>query len=81
MGLFTAVATLPVAPLRGLIWLAEQLQRQAEDQLSDPARIREQLRQAEVARDAGEISERECAEIQDLLLRRLTARRYRDAPG
>lgn len=81
MGLFTAVATLPIAPIRGVIWLAEQLERQAEKELNDPTRIREQLRQAEVARDAGEITDRECAELQDLLLRQLAARRYRDAPG
>ena len=81
MGLFTGVVTLPVAPIKAVIWLAEQLEHQATQQLGDPARIREQLRHAELARDAGEISDRECAELQDLLLRQLVARRYSDAPG
>lgn len=71
MGLITGLLTLPLAPVRGVMWLAEQVQTQAEREWYDPERIRRELREVETARDAGEISERECAELQDALLSRL----------
>ncbi len=40
MGLFTGVLTLPLAPVRGLVWVAEQVQDEAESQLYDEDRIR-----------------------------------------
>ena len=71
MGLITGILTLPLAPLRGVVWVAEQVQTEAERQWRDPDRIRRELRAVEQARDAGEISEREFAELQDSLLSRL----------
>jgi Gas vesicle protein G len=43
MGLLTGLLGLPLAPVRGVVWLAEQIRQQAEDQYYDPARIRAQL--------------------------------------
>ena len=71
MGLFSAIFGLPLAPVRGVVWLAEQVRDQAESQLYDPARIRAQLEQVDQARRSGELSEQECAELEDELLQRL----------
>jgi chorismate mutase len=75
VGLVTGLLGLPLAPLRGVIWLAEQVLEQAEEQFYDPARIRAQLEQVDEARRSGELSEEECVEIENELLQRLMHRR------
>jgi len=75
MGLLTGLLGLPLAPVRGGVWLAEQIRQQAEDQYYDPARIRAQLERIDEARRAGELSEEECAELENELLQRLMTRR------
>ena len=35
MGLITGLLTLPLAPVRGVVWVAEQVQAEAEDALID----------------------------------------------
>ena len=74
MGLLTGLLTLPLAPVRGTMWVAERLLEVAERQLNDPAAIEEQLLEAEERYERGEISEEEFELIEDELLRRLTAR-------
>ena len=76
MGLLTGLLGLPLAPMRGVVWLAEQIRQQAEDQYYDPARIRAQLERLDEARRAGELSEQECAELENELLQRLMTRRH-----
>ena len=73
MGLFTGLLTLPLAPLRGTIWVAERLLEEAERELDDPARIEEQLHDVEALHALGEISDDEYEELEDVLMRRLTA--------
>jgi len=73
--LVTGLLGLPLAPLRGVMWLAEQVLEQAEEQYYDPARIRVQLEQVDEARRSGEMSEEECVEIENELLQRLMHRR------
>ena len=75
MGLVTGILGLPLLPVRGVVWLAEQILEQAEEQFYDPARIRAQLEQVDEARRSGELSEEECAEIENELLQRLMYRR------
>lgn len=75
MGFVTGLLGLPLVPMRGVVWLAEQILEQAEDQFYDPARIRAQLDQVDEARRSGELSEEECAEIENELLQRLMHRR------
>lgn len=75
MGLVTGLLGLPLLPVRGVMWLAEQVLEQAEEQYYDPARIRAQLEQVDEARRTGELSEEECAEIENELLQRLMHRR------
>jgi hypothetical protein len=64
--------TLPLAPVRGTMWIAERLLEEAERELNDPAAIEQQLAAAERAHERGELSDDELADIEDELLRRLT---------
>lgn len=75
MGIVSGLLGLPLAPVRGVLWLAQQIQEQAEEQYYDPARIRAQLEQVDEARRSGELSEEECADIENELLQRLMTRR------
>ena len=75
MGLLTALVTLPLAPVRGTIWIAEVLLEEAERQMRDPAVVEQQLLEAEEAYERGELTEEEFAEIEDELLGRLLSRR------
>lgn len=77
MGLISGLLTLPIAPVRGVVWLAEQILDQAEEQYYDPTRIRAQLERVDQARRSGELSEEECAALEDELLQRLMEGRTR----
>lgn len=77
MGLISGILGLPVAPLRGTIWVAEQILEAAEEEYYDPARIKEQLEAVERARAAGELTEDEATEIEDALVDRLIESRSR----
>jgi chorismate mutase len=75
VGLITGLLGLPLAPVRGVVWVAEQVRDHAEEQYYDPVRIRAQLERVDEARRAGEISEEEAAELENELLQRLMVRR------
>jgi Gas vesicle protein G len=74
VGLLTGLLTLPLAPVRGVVWLAEQIQDYAEEQYYDPVRIRAELEQVEEARQSGELTEEECVDWENELLGRLMYR-------
>lgn len=79
MGLITGLLTLPLAPVRGVAWVAEQVQDQAEQELYDEGRIMRELAAVELAHDAGEIDDDQLAEQVDGLLERLEeGRRIRE---
>jgi hypothetical protein len=78
MGLITGLLLLPLAPVRGTVWLAERIQEQAEAELYDESAIREGLIELEAAREAGELDDDEIAEAEDALLERLMALRGLD---
>lgn len=71
MGLLSGLILLPLAPLRGTIWIAERLAEYAEEQLDDERAIRRLLLEAEAALEAGDLSEAEFDRIEDELLDRL----------
>lgn len=71
MGLFTGLLTLPLAPVRGVTWIAERVLEQAEQEYYDPAVIRRKLEEVARAREAGEIGEDEAAELEEDLITRL----------
>ncbi|MFF0267677.1 gas vesicle protein GvpG [Kribbella sp. NPDC004536] len=67
----TNLLTLPLAPVRATIALAEQIRRQAQAEYYDPARIRRQLEQIDELRDSGELDPDQAAAWEDELIRRL----------
>jgi hypothetical protein len=71
MGLFSGLLLLPLAPLRGTIWLAERLAEYAAQELDDEASVRRLLVEAELAFDRGELSQAEFEAVEDELLERL----------
>jgi chorismate mutase len=80
VGLITGLLGLPVAPLRGAVWAAEQVRQQAEEEFYDPARIKAQLEEVDRARSSGELSHDEATAIEDELVERLMVSRSRPAP-
>jgi len=77
MGLITGLLGLPLAPLRGTIAVAEQIQRQAEEEFYDPVRIRNQIAEIDRQRAAGELSDEEATIREDELVERLMVARSR----
>lgn len=75
MGLITGILLLPLAPVRGTIWIAERIYEQAEAEYYDERAIHAQLMEIDAAREAGEIDEATAAEAEDMLLERLIAAR------
>ena len=75
MGLISGLLLLPLAPVRGTAWIAEQILEQAEAELYDDGVIQAQLMEIQAAREAGEIDEETAAEAEDILLERLIATR------
>ena len=65
MGLLTSIVTLPLAPVRGTIWIAEVLLEEVERQQRDPEVVEQQLLEAEAAYERGDLTEEEFAEIED----------------
>lgn len=71
MGILTGLLTLPLAPLRGTIWIAEKLAAEAERQLDDETSVRRLLAEAERDFELGLLGEEEFERIEDALLDRL----------
>jgi cytochrome c-type biogenesis protein CcmI len=71
MGLITGLLTLPLAPVRGVIWVAEKVEQEAERQYYDPAALQQQLEELEEQRSAGLIDDEEARALEDLLVQRL----------
>lgn len=79
MGLFTGLLTLPLAPVRGVAWVTEQLIEEAERQLYDENAIRRELLEVELAFDEGQIDELERRDREEELMERLAVSRARAA--
>ncbi|MFF0533205.1 gas vesicle protein GvpG [Nocardia amikacinitolerans] len=71
MGLISALVTLPLAPVRGVIWLGQVIQDEVERQLNDPATIRRELEAIDEAAAAGQLSEEEHRQAQQAVLDRM----------
>jgi hypothetical protein len=71
MGLVTGLLTLPLAPVRGTIWVAEQLVAEAERELRDERSVRRRLAEAERQFEAGALTAEEYEAIEDELLEQL----------
>jgi hypothetical protein len=79
VGLISGLLTLPLAPVRGTIWLAEQLYEEADRELYDEDRIMRELMDIELLEEAGELGPQERALREDELLERLSVARERRA--
>jgi hypothetical protein len=77
VGLITGLLTLPLAPVRGTVWVAEQVLEQAEEEFYDPAKIRRQLERVDRQRESGELTEEEATAREDELVERLMVGRSR----
>ena len=71
MGLFTGLLLLPLAPVRGTVWVAERLAEHAARELDDETAVRRLLVEAELALERGEVTIEEYEQIEDDLLERL----------
>lgn len=71
MGLLSGILTLPLAPVRGVMWVAEQIEAEVDREMNDPAVLRRKIDEAERAYERGEIDEAERDARQEELLGRL----------
>ena len=78
MGLFTGLLTLPLAPVRGVVWVAERVAEEVERELYDEGNIRRQLLQLELDHDDGKLSDEERSAQEEVLLQRLAISQIRD---
>jgi hypothetical protein len=79
VGLFKELVLLPLAPVRGTTWVAEQIAEEAERRLYDEDNIKRELLQLEIESDEGLLGGKERAAKEDELLDRLAIARRRQA--
>jgi uncharacterized membrane protein len=75
MGLITGLLTLPLAPVRGVAWVAELLAEEAERELAAANSPERALAELEAARATGEISDEEFERLEQELLDEMIATR------
>lgn len=71
MDIVTFLLTLPVAPVRGVVAVANVLLREAERELYDPSRAQREIEEIEQAARSGQISESEKDRLVQQVLDRL----------
>ncbi len=71
MGLISGLFTWPVAPVRGVAWIADQVLDVAVRLWADPAAVERGLAEVDEKRRSGELSEDEAAELEEELIARL----------
>jgi hypothetical protein len=81
MGLISGLLTLPLAPVRGTVWIAEQVLEQAERDYYDESASQAQLLDIDAAREAGTIEEEEAERAEDALVERMMEGRRRGIGG
>jgi hypothetical protein len=79
VGLFKELALLPLAPVRGTVWVAEQIAEEADRRLYDEENIKRELLQLELDEEEGRISSAERERMERELLDRLAIARRRAA--
>ena len=71
MGLLTGLLTLPLAPVRGTVWLAEKIAEEAERELDEAGAVRRELERVALEHELGEIDDAELERREEELLDRL----------
>jgi len=79
MGLFKELVLLPLAPVRGTAWVAEQIAEEADRRLYDEDSIKREMVQLEIDQEDGLIGEEERERMENDLLERLAVARRRAA--
>jgi hypothetical protein len=77
MGLFKELALLPLAPVRGTVWVTDQIAEEADRLLYDEENIKREMMQLEIDAEEGRIGPEERAAMEDDLLERLSISRER----
>lgn len=62
-----------LAPLKGVVWLAQKVSQMAENELCDESRIKEELMELQLKFELDQISQQEYDRKEDELLARLDA--------
>jgi hypothetical protein len=79
MGIVTGLLTLPLAPVRGVAWVAETIAAEAERELHGNAEtLRRELTELQRDRAFGQIDDDEYTQREAALLARLSALRRRE---
>jgi hypothetical protein len=73
VGLITGVLLLPLAPMRGVLWVAEQITEEVNRRYYGEGAIVKELRAVDDARRSGAIDEEEAARREEELLERRMA--------
>ena len=82
MGFLVDLLAFPVmGPVKGLMWIAEKVAEQADNEIYNPGKIRGQLMELELRLDLGEITEEAYLEVEEILLERLRVVQERNAPS
>jgi hypothetical protein len=80
VGLLTGLLTLPLAPVRGVAWVAGKVAAEAERELyGDAETLRRELTELQRERAFGQVADEEYTERETALLTRLAALRRRDS--
>jgi Gas vesicle protein G len=75
MGLISGVLLLPLAPVRGVAWIAEMIAEEAERERQAGEAPERALAQLEAARARGEVTDEEADELEAQLIEEMLARR------
>jgi Gas vesicle protein G len=79
VGFFTGLLTLPLAPVRGVTWVVEQVADEVERELYDEGNIRRELLELELEYEDGNIDESERLAREEELFERLAIAQERRA--
>ena len=71
MGLISGLLTLPLAPVRGVAWVGEQVAAEADRALDEETNVRRELARLELDLELGKIDEPTFEAREDELLERL----------
>jgi len=73
MGLFTGLLTLPLAPVRGTMWVAEKLYDAAEQEANPDVQFRARLETLQIAYELDELTDEEYEQAEQELVEQFEA--------
>jgi hypothetical protein len=73
MGLFTGLLTLPLAPVRGTMWVAEKLYDAAEQEANPDVQFRARLETLQIAYELGEMTDEDYEQAEQELVEQFEA--------